>query len=108
MASGASRRGSEVTRAAGVHGLRDVDPGTGRGVDWGVWLVPLSVEGTGAIKGVEGEGEDTLDRGEGRRVEMIMMRVATCHGMVAFMHKGKVQGGSGRAVMALNHARGGF
>ena len=32
LASGASRRGSEVTRAAGVHGLRDVDPGAGHGM----------------------------------------------------------------------------
>ena len=52
MASGASRRGSEVTRAAGVHELQDVDHGVGCGVDWSVWRASLSGESTGATRGV--------------------------------------------------------
>ena len=52
MVSGASRRGSEVTRAAGVHERQDVNHGAGCGVDWSVWHASLSEESTSATRGV--------------------------------------------------------
>ena len=38
---------------------------------------------------------DMLGKGEGRRLAMSMVEVATCHGMAMSMHNGRVQGGQG-------------
>ena len=42
------------------------------------------------LLGEEGNGLDTMDRGEHRWLELGMVEVATCHGMAVSLHKGRV------------------
>ena len=43
------------------------------------------------VQGTEGVALDMVDKRGGRRVIISMVGWQKCHGMVAFMHKGKVQ-----------------
>ena len=44
----------------------------------------------GQVQGIKGDGLDMIDKEEGRWLMMLMVEVATCHGMTMSMHHGRV------------------